>query len=131
MTIEHLKRATKTPESETEPARQTAAEMLGRIEAGGEDAVRTYAERLDGWVGPVIVERAEVERRAAEVPQSVKEDIDFAIGQVRRFALAQRESVRDFEVELLPGLVAGQRLVPIPATCPPAAMPTSPRPTWP
>jgi sulfopropanediol 3-dehydrogenase len=113
MAIEHLKRATKTPESETDAARQTAAEMLERIEAGGEDAVRTYAERLDRWVGPVVMERAEVERRAAEVPRSVKEDIDFAIGQVRRFALAQRESVRDFEVELLPGLVAGQRLVPI------------------
>ena len=37
----------------------------------------------------------------------------FAIGQVRRFATAQRESMRDFSVELLPGLVAGQRLVPV------------------
>jgi sulfopropanediol 3-dehydrogenase len=32
---------------------------------------------------------------------------------VRRFAEAQRASVRDFEVEISPGVVAGQKLVPM------------------
>ena len=45
--------------------------------------------------------------------ESVKRDIDFAADQVRRFAQAQRDSIRDFSVELLPGLMAGQRLVPV------------------
>ena len=43
----------------------------------------------------------------------MRSDIDFAVDQVRRFAQAQRESIRDFSIELLPGLMAGQRLVPV------------------
>ena len=43
----------------------------------------------------------------------MRQDIEFAAGQVRRFAMAQRDSVRDFSVELIPGLHAGQRLVPV------------------
>ena len=87
--------------------------MLAVIEVGGEAAVRAYAETLDRWTGPIVVPTDEVERRVTEVPAAVREDIAFAVGQVRRFATAQRESVRDFSVELLPGLVAGQRLVPV------------------
>src|SRR3954471_2121158 len=113
MAIEHLKRASKTPESESDAARKVASEMLAAIEAGGEAAVRAYAQTLDRWSGPIVVPPAEIERRAAAVPAAVKADIDFATAQVRRFAQAQRESVRDFAVELMPGLVAGQRLVPV------------------
>jgi sulfopropanediol 3-dehydrogenase len=113
MAIEHLKRASKTPETESDAARKVASEMLAAIEAGGEAAVRAFAERLDRWFGPIVVPPDEIERRAAAVPAAVKADIDFATGQVRRFAQAQRESIRDFSVELMPGLTAGQRLVPV------------------
>src|SRR3954471_4530303 len=113
MAIEHLKRASKTPESESDAARKVASEMLAAIEAGGKEAVRAYAERLDRGSGPIVVPPQDIERRAAAVPAAVKADIDFATGQVRRFAQAQRASVRDFSVELMPGLVAGQRLVPV------------------
>src|SRR5207249_989599 len=47
------------------------------------------------------------------VPLSVKRDIEFATAQVRQFAEAQMASIRDFSVELSPGLVAGQRLIPV------------------
>src|SRR4051812_20942171 len=113
MAIEHLKRASKTPETESDAARKVASEMLAAIEAGGEAAVRAYAERLDRWFGPIVVPPDEIERRAAAVPEPVKADVDFATAQVRRFAQAQRESIRDFSVELMPGLTAGQRLVPV------------------
>jgi sulfopropanediol 3-dehydrogenase len=113
MPIEYLKRATKTPESEAENARAVVAEMLAAIEAGGELAVRDYAEKLDRWTGPIVLTPDDIERRAAEVPEPVRRDIEFATDQVRRFALAQRQSIADFSVELLPGLTAGQRLVPV------------------
>jgi sulfopropanediol 3-dehydrogenase len=113
MPIEYLKRATKTPESEAENARAVVAEMLAAIEAGGERAVRDYAEKLDRWTGPIVLTPDDIERRAAEVPEPVRRDIEFATDQVRRFALAQRQSIADFSVELLPGLTAGQRLVPV------------------
>lgn len=112
MTIEHVKRATKTPETETETARQVVTEMLAAIEARGEAAVRDYARKLDAWDGEIVVGPEEIERRTRDVPEGVKRDITFAAGQVRRFAEAQRDSVKDFAVELLPGLTTGQKLVP-------------------
>lgn len=112
MAIEYLKRASKTPETETGTAREVVTAMLGEIERRGEEAVREYALKLDKWDGPILVTREEMERRAREVPDQVRRDIAFAADQVRRFADAQRESVKDFSVELLPGLTAGQKLVP-------------------
>lgn len=112
MATEYLKRASKRPETETDTARRVAGDMLARIAEQGEAAVRHYAQELDRWSGPIVVEEAEIERRIAAVPERVRADIDVAIGNVRRFAEAQRASVRDFEITLMPGLTAGQKLVP-------------------
>jgi len=111
--IEYLKRAAKTPETETGHARQVAGEMLADIEARGEAAVRDYAAKLDNWRGEIVVTSADIERRTRDIPSSVKRDIEFATGQVRKFALAQCNSIREFATELQPGLFAGQRLVPV------------------
>jgi len=113
MTITMLKTATKTPDTETGTARKVVTEMLAAIEAGGEQAVRDYAAKLDGWSGPIVLDQAMIAERMKDVPQSVKDDIAFAAGQVRAFALAQRDSVRDFSLELSPGLTIGQKLVPV------------------
>jgi sulfopropanediol 3-dehydrogenase len=112
MAIERLKSATKTPETETGSARKVVTEMLAEIESRGEQAVRDYALKLDKWSGDIVVSAEEIERRSREVPDEVKGDIEFAAAQVRRFAEAQRDSVKDFSVELIPGLSAGQKLVP-------------------
>ena len=111
--IEYLKRGAKTPETETGHARQVAGDMLADIEARGEAAVRDYAAKLDNWRGEIVVTSADIERRTRDIPSSVKRDIEFATAQVRKFAVAQRESIREFATELQPGLFAGQRLVPV------------------
>jgi sulfopropanediol 3-dehydrogenase len=113
MPINYLKRAAKSPETETEQTQTVVSAMLAAIIAGGEQTVRDYAQKLDGWSGQIVVPPDEIELRTAEVPEKVRRDIDFAAGQVRRFALAQRESVTDFSIEISPGLTAGQRLVPV------------------
>ena len=113
MTIEHLKRASRTPETQSDAAREVAAAMLADIEARGEAAVREYAEKLDRWTGEIVVTPAEIERRTRDIPASIKRDVDFATERVRRFAVAQRDSIREFATEIAPGLVAGQRLVPV------------------
>jgi len=113
MPSEYLKRAVKTPETETDAARKVAGAMLADIERRGEAAVREYAEKLDQWTGDIVVTPDEVERRTEGIAGSIKRDIEFATQQVRRFADAQRESLREFSIELQPGLAAGQRLVPV------------------
>jgi len=113
MAIQHLKQASKTPETETAAARGIVADMLAEIERRGEAAVREYAAKLDDWCGDILVRPEEVERRTRDIPATVKRDIEFATEQVRRFAAAQRGSMREFSVELAPGVIAGQRLIPV------------------
>ncbi len=112
MAITYLKKAAKTPETESAHAQQVVSEMLSRIETEGEAAVRDYALKLDKWGGEIVVTRAEMDARAAEVPDQVKEDIAFAVEQVRAFALAQRASVQDFQMTMPSGLTAGQIWMP-------------------
>lgn len=113
MTITYLKKASKTPETETATAQKVVTEMLAEIGKNGEAAVRAYAKKLDGWDGDIVMTRAEIDRRAAEVPAAVKRDIDFAIKQVSAFAHAQRASLREFSVEVHQGVTAGQRVLPV------------------
>ena len=113
MAVSKLKSASRQPQGNEAAAREVAAEMLANIKSGGEAAVRDYARRLDKWEGDILVGAAEIERRTASIPDGVKRDIEFAAGQVRKFARAQMASVREFELELAPGLVAGQRLIPV------------------
>lgn len=113
MSIEYLKKAAKTPETESGNARKVVDEMLAQIEARGEEAVREYARSLDKWTGEILMSSREIERRTRAVDPKVKQDIEFATEQVRRFALAQLESMREFSVEVRPGLSAGQRLIPV------------------
>ena len=113
MATEYLKKAAKTPETETGTARKVVDEMLAEIGRRGEDAVREYARTLDQWEGEIMVSAAEIERRTAAIDPAVRRDIEFATEQVRRFAMAQRESMREFSIEVHPGLTAGQRLIPV------------------
>lgn len=113
MAITYLKRAAKTPESETGTAQQVVTDMLAAIRKGGEQAVRDYAAKLDQWTGDIVVTPEEVERRTRDIPDAVKRDIEFATYQIRRFALAQRASISEFSTEVMPGLTAGQRLIPV------------------
>ena len=113
MTTTYLKKASKSPETETATAQKVVTDMLAEIGANGEAAVRRYAQQLDAWDGEIVLSRAEIARRAAEVPATVKRDIDFAIRQVHDFAVAQRRSILEFEVELHRGVRAGQRVLPV------------------
>jgi sulfopropanediol 3-dehydrogenase len=113
MSTTYLKRASKTPETETATAQKVVTEMLAEIGKNGEAAVRAYAKKLDQWDGEIVLTRAEIDRRAAEVPADVKRDLDFAIAQVSAFAQAQRKSLTEFNVELHKGVTAGQRVLPV------------------
>lgn len=113
MTVTFLKKATKTPETETDTARIVVSEMLAAIEENGEQAVKDYALKLDKWNGPIIVDREMIKALAAQIPQGIKDDIALAAAQVRKFAEAQRASIQEFSVELSPGLFVGQKLVPV------------------
>jgi sulfopropanediol 3-dehydrogenase len=112
MTIEYLKKAVRTSTDDAGDVRATVQAILDEIEAGGDEAALRYAAKFDRYDGNVVLTREEIDEAAARVPQKLKDDIRFAWDNVRRFAEAQKETIRDTEIEVVPGLVAGQKAIP-------------------
>ena len=113
MAVEYLKKAGKTAATGEQDVRATVQAILDDIEAGGEAKAREYAAKFDKWEGEIVVSREAREAAAEKVPQRQKDDIRFAHDHVRRFAEAQKDAIRDAQVELRPGLVAGHRNIPM------------------
>ena len=113
MAITYLKKAEKTPQTGTDETRKIVADMLAKIEAGGEEAALAYGRDLDGYHGEAIVSEEVIARASESVSDQLKDDIKFAYDRVTKFAEAQKASIQEFETELSPGLWAGQKLIPI------------------
>jgi sulfopropanediol 3-dehydrogenase len=113
MTIEFLKKADKSSTTGEDDTRKIVSKMLSDIEAGGEEKVIEYATKLDNYSGNIVVTSDEIEAATAKLSQQVKDDIQFAYDRVRGFAEKQRAALIDFEVELSPGLFAGQKQIPV------------------
>lgn len=115
MPIHHLKTTPGLPPQEASDTADTVAIMLARLRAGREEAARDYARRLDGWTGDGTPELSQEALAGAHrhLPVTLCEDIAYAHANIRAFAEAQRASITEFETELRPGLVAGQRLLPL------------------
>jgi sulfopropanediol 3-dehydrogenase len=113
MTIEYLKKAEKSSSTGEDDTRKIVAQMLSEIEAGGEEKAIEYAAKLDNYTGNIVVSADEIAAAGEKVSQQVKDDIQFAYDRVRGFAERQRAALIDFEVELSPGLFAGQKQIPV------------------
>lgn len=113
MAIEYLKKAPPRQESIDTATSETVVGLLADIQRNGRGAVEKYARDLDGWHGPIVLGEDDFSRASQSLSQGVKDDIAFAYARVRDFALRQRESLHEFEVELIDGLVAGQKLIPV------------------
>lgn len=115
MTIEYLKKAPLTAKSDASDTNKIVQTILDEIEAGGDDKALEYAAKFDKYEGPVLLTDEDIAAASAQVPERLKRDIDFAHANVKRFAEAQRSTLQDVEVEIVPGLVAGQRTIPVSA----------------
>ncbi|MBV6658277.1 MAG: histidinol dehydrogenase [Devosiaceae bacterium] len=115
MHVTYLKKAAKTAESDQHDVQAIVQEMLEKIEAGGDAVAADYCRTLDKWDGPIVVEREAIDAAIARVPERLKDDIRFAHDNIRRFAEAQRETIGETSIEIVPGLVAGQRQIPVSA----------------
>jgi sulfopropanediol 3-dehydrogenase len=113
MTTEYLKKATPPQATIDAATGETVQRMLAEIKAEGREAVARYARDLDGYKGKILLEEADIAEATKAVPQTVRDDIAFAHQRVRDFAQRQRDSLAEFEVELMSGLVAGQKLIPV------------------
>lgn len=93
----------------------TVQVMLARLRQGGGQVALEYARTLDNWQGEITVSTDAIEKAVAKVPQDLKDDIRWAHDNISRFAAAQRATAQDMEIELRPGLIAGQKQIPLSA----------------
>jgi len=90
--------------------------ILKDVEREGESAVRRYSRELDGWDPPEFRVSEKTIARAYETDDpTVRAHAEFTIAQVKGFARLQRETLVDFEVETMPGVMLGQRHIPVAA----------------
>ncbi|RSL52472.1 hypothetical protein CEP51_015049 [Fusarium floridanum] len=88
--------------------------VISDIAANGDAAVRSYSEKFDKWTPEYFkLSSKQIDDIIATVDPQTVEDIKTVQNNVRRFAQAQRESIRDFEIESEPGVFLGQKNIPI------------------
>ena len=115
MPREYLKKASLTARSGASDVHETVTRILEDIEQGGDDAALRYAAEFDKYEGAILLGEDEIAQAAAQVPDKLKRDIQFAHDNVRRFAEAQKSTLSDVQLEIVPGLVAGQKAIPVDA----------------
>jgi sulfopropanediol 3-dehydrogenase len=109
-------RAAGAREQHDQLVRESVTDIIAAVRERGDAAVRELSDRFDHWSPPQFrLDADQIESIVAGLPPRVREDITYAQAQIRRFAEAQRQSIRDFEVETLPGVRLGQRHIPIAA----------------
>lgn len=113
MARNYLKKAKLFPASDSTDVRDTVQNILNDIEMRGDAAALEYAAKFDRYEGNIKLTRAEIDAAIALVPEQLKQDIRFAHDNVRRFAEAQKSTLKDVELEIVPGLVAGQKTIPV------------------
>jgi len=94
--------------------RETVEKILTQVEDKKDAAISDLSKQFDNWTPASFrLSAPEIERAIAQVPKRDIEDIKFAQAQVRNFAQKQKESMRDIEVETLPGIVLGHKHIPV------------------
>jgi len=113
MPREYLKKATLHSRSDSGETRKIVRAILDDIEARGDAAALDYAAKFDKYEGEILLTPEAIAAAAARVPEKLRRDIEFAHANVKKFAEAQKGTVADFEIEVVPGLIAGQKVIPV------------------
>ena len=94
--------------------RATVTAVIAEVRARGDEAVREYSAKFDNWSPTRFrLDRADIEKIVATVPEQVIADIKAVQARIRTFARHQMDSLRDFEVETEPGVHLGQKNIPV------------------
>ena len=115
MPRDYLKKATLTATSDASEVHETVKNVLTDIEAGGDGKAMEYAAKFDRYDGNILLTKEEIDAAIARIPEKLKADIRFAHDNVKRFAELQKSTISDVEMEIEPGFLAGQKIIPIDA----------------
>ena len=111
----YLKKAQLTPKSNASEVHETVKNILADIESGGDATAKEYASKFDQYQGNIVLTDDEINAASDLVPEKLKNDIKFAHDNVKRFAERQKETLKNTEIEIHPGFVTGQKVIPVDA----------------
>ena len=104
----------RSAENDNKPVAELVAGVLADVKARGDAAVREYSVKFDkADVGALEISMAEREAAVAALDPQTRKDTEFAIANVRRFAEAQLATILPLDMESLPGVFMGHRVIPI------------------
>jgi sulfopropanediol 3-dehydrogenase len=112
----YLKKAVKVTETDSADAkvRQTVEQIIADVKMRGDTSVRELSEKFDRWSPPSFrLSTDEIKNLVSTVSTETIRDIEFAQAQVVRFAQAQKATLKEVEVETLPGVRLGHRNIPV------------------
>ena len=113
MSKTYLKKASFTAQTDASDVHLTVQNILREIEEGGDSKAIEYAAKFDKYEGNFLLDQQEIKCSASLDPEKVKKDIIFTHDNVKRFAEAQLSTMQDIELEVVPGLIAGQKSIPV------------------
>lgn len=117
MTRQYLKARAGLSGQQTSPSVDVPGvvrEVIESIRKDGDKAVRKYSEKFDKWSPESFkLSLRDIEAAIANCPKQTLDDIKEVQQNVQFFAEAQKASLKDFEVEIKPGVHLGQKNVPI------------------
>src|SRR3981081_4096525 len=94
--------------------RETVESILAQVDDKKDLAIRELSKKFDNWEPKDFrLSSAEIEQAISQVAKRDLDDIKFAQAQVRNFAQKQRDTMRDLEVETLPGVILGHKHIPV------------------
>ena len=111
----YLKKAQLTPKSNASEVHEIVKNILADIESGGDAKAKEYASKFDHYQGNIILTDGEIQAASDLVPEKLKNDIEFAHDNVKRFAERQKETLKNTEIEIHPGFITGQKIIPVDA----------------
>ncbi len=112
--VRYLKAPTPLSGADTGALEATVRAILAEVRAGGDQALRDLSQRFDGVVPDTFeVSLADREAAVAALDPQTRADTEFAIANVERFARAQLATILPLDVEPLPGVFMGHRVIPI------------------
>jgi sulfopropanediol 3-dehydrogenase len=110
----YLKKAPPKAPVDRTKLEETVRAMLADIAANGDAAVKRFAAKLDRWDSDEFrVSDDQIRRVTREMPETFKEDFEYARRKVTDFAKQQLHSMHEFETEIEPGIMLGQKLIPV------------------
>jgi histidinol dehydrogenase/sulfopropanediol 3-dehydrogenase len=112
--VTYVKAPERSSASDNAPVEALVGEIIANVRAKGDVAVREYSARFDkAELDAFEVTPQEREAALSELDPQTRKDTEFAIGNVRKFAEAQLATILPLEVESLPGVHMGHRVIPI------------------